>query len=214
MPVAIVFTLVACGEHSPENESSDANITTSTKKAQSSSADSQSKTSVIITAEIESTRSASNNIPDTIRSTTTIGKTISSSKPVLTTTNKPTSSNKPVSTTSNPTTSSPPVYVDVRIFSGTETISKETIDKDIYITSTGIVIFDNVTIIGDIYCYGQLTTKGACSAKDIYAYKYGSMFSCSAFDGTHGKISGSLSCDKMTITNEALDYAFNKWDKK
>lgn len=106
-----------------------------------------------------------------------------------------------------------PVYTDVVIIKDTQTISNQTIDKDVYISSTGIATFENVTINGNVYCYGQLTMSG-CKATGIYAYKYGSMFSCGAFDGTHGKVSGGVKCDTLYIKDDALEYAFNKWGKK
>lgn len=106
-----------------------------------------------------------------------------------------------------------PVCTDVVIIKSTQTISDQTIDKDVYITSVGNVIFKNVTVNGNIYCYGQLTMTN-CKAIGVYAYKYGSMFSCGAFDGTHGKVSGGIKCDTLYIKSDALDYAFNKWGKE
>ncbi len=102
---------------------------------------------------------------------------------------------------------------DVLIISNTQTISNQTIDTDVYITSTGVATLNNVTVNGNIYCYGQLKCSG-CTANNVYAYAYGSMMSCGAFDGTHGKVSGGISCNKMTILDNALDYAFSKWGKK
>jgi hypothetical protein len=103
---------------------------------------------------------------------------------------------------------------DVLIIDNTVTLKDYTIDKDVYITSAGIASFDNVTINSDIYCYGKLSTYNNCQAKNAYAYAYGSMLSCGAFDGIHGKINGSISCDNLTIVDTSLDYAFNKWGKK
>ena len=102
---------------------------------------------------------------------------------------------------------------EVLIISDTQSISNTTIDTDVYITSTGVATFNNVKVKGNIYCYGQLKASN-CTANDVYAYAYGSMMSCEAFDGTHGKISGGISCNKLTILDNALDYAFNKWGKK
>ena len=104
-------------------------------------------------------------------------------------------------------------YANVLIISDTQTISDQTIDKDIYITSTGVVTLQNVVVNGNIYCYGQLTCSG-CTANDVYAYAYGSMMSCKAFDGVHGKVSGRLKCNTMSIVDEALDYAFEQWGKR
>ena len=115
-----------------------------------------------------------------------------------------------------PPTTEPPAtepVSDVLIISNTQTISNQTIDTDVYITSTGVATFNNVTVNGNIYCYGQLKCSG-CTANNVYAYAYGSMMSCGAFDGTHGKVSGGISCNKMTILDNALDYAFGKWGKK
>lgn len=109
--------------------------------------------------------------------------------------------------------SSPEPVSDVLIISNTQTISNQTIDTDVYITSTGVATFNNVTVNGNIYCYGQLKCSG-CTANNVYAYAYGSMMSCGAFDGTHGKVSGGISCNNMTILDNALDYAFSKWGKK
>lgn len=111
------------------------------------------------------------------------------------------------------TTSETPVYTDVLIISDTRTISNETINTDVYITSAGIVTFNNVTVNGNVYCYGRLTSSSS-KANNVYAYAYGSMMSCGAFDGTHGKVSGGISCNNLTILDNALDYAFNKWGKK
>lgn len=107
---------------------------------------------------------------------------------------------------------SEPVF-DVLIISDTQTISNKTIDTDVYITSTGVATFNNVTVNGNIYCYGQLKASGS-KAENVFAYAYGSMMSCGAFDGTHGKVSGGISCNKLTILDNALDYAFNKWGKR
>lgn len=115
-----------------------------------------------------------------------------------------------------PPTTEPPAtepVSDVLIISNTQTISNQTIDTDVYITSTGVATFNNVTVNGNIYCYGQLKCS-VCTANNVYAYAYGSMMSCGAFDGTHGKISGGISCNKITILDNALDYAFSKWGKK
>lgn len=115
-----------------------------------------------------------------------------------------------------PPTTEPPAtepVSDVLIFSNTQTVSDQTIDTDVYITSTGIVTFNNVTVNGNIYCYGQLKCSG-CTANNVYAYAYGSMMRCDAFDGTHGKVSGGISCSNLTILDNALDYAFSKWGKK
>ena len=102
---------------------------------------------------------------------------------------------------------------NVVILDGTESYSNAMFDCDVYITSTGNITFDNVTVYGNIYCYGKLTTSSS-TANNVYAYKYGSMFSCNAFDGTHGIISGGLSCELLYIKDDALDYAFDSWGKR
>lgn len=126
---------------------------------------------------------------------------------------EPPATNPPV--TEPPTTESPAVeqLSDVLIISGTYVISNQTIDTDVYITSTGVATFSNVIINGNIYCYGQLKCSG-CTANNVYAYAYGSMMSCPSFDGTHGKVSGGIDCNKLSILDDSLDYAFNKWGKK
>lgn len=141
---------------------------------------------------------------------------ITSSTPSIPSTPSSPSTPSNPSEPSTPSTPSTPTYTDVLIIKDASTISNKTIDTDVYITSSGKVTFKNVTVNGNIYCYGQLTTTGTCSAKGLYAYKYGSMLSCGAFDGTHGKVtnSGKLSCVSVVIKDDALNYAFNKWGKK
>lgn len=112
-----------------------------------------------------------------------------------------------------PPATEPPATQDVLVISNTQTVSNRTIDSDVYITSTGVVTLNNVTVNGNIYCYGQLKCNG-CTANNVYAYAYGSMMSCGAFDGVHGKVSGGISCNKLTILDSALDFAFNKWGKR
>ena len=114
--------------------------------------------------------------------------------------------------TTEPPVSEPPVSSGDKIITGSESISNTTITGDVYITSTGVATFSNVTVNGNIYCYGQLKCSG-CTANNVYAYAYGSMLSCGAFDGMHGKISGGLSCNNMVIRDDALNYAFAMWGK-
>lgn len=108
-------------------------------------------------------------------------------------------------------------YSDVLIISDTRTISNQTIDTDVYITSTGVVTFDNVTVNGNVYCYGKLTVNGG-SANNLYAYYWdlgGISSSCNAWDGTHGLVKGAFkTCGDVIVKDNALDYAFNKWGKK
>ena len=106
---------------------------------------------------------------------------------------------------------------DVLIISNAQTISNQTINTDVYITSTGVVTFKNVTVNGNVYCYGKLTVSGG-SANNLYAYYWdlgGIVSSCDAWDGTHGLVKGAFSsCGNVIIKDNALDYAFNKWGKK
>ena len=86
-----------------------------------------------------------------------------------------------------------------------------------YITSTGIATFNNITVNGNVYCYGKLIVSGG-SANNLYAYYWdlgGITASCDAWDGTHGLVKGSFStCGDVTTEDNALDYAFNKWGKQ
>ena len=91
-----------------------------------------------------------------------------------------------------PTPTEPEEDTKVLLINDQQTISDQTVNCDVYITATGIVTFNNVIIKGDIYCHGRLIANG-CTANDVYAYAYGSMFRCDAFDGTHGLITGN--CD-------------------
>ncbi|MBP3665452.1 MAG: leucine-rich repeat domain-containing protein [Clostridia bacterium] len=102
---------------------------------------------------------------------------------------------------------------DVLIICDTQTINNRTIDTDVYITSTGVMILNNVTINGNIYCYGQLKAIN-CIADKVYAYAYGSLMSCGAYDGTHGHVSGGIKCIEIVILDDALDYAFEKWGRR
>jgi hypothetical protein len=105
----------------------------------------------------------------------------------------------------------------VLIISNTQTISNQTINTDVYITSTGVATFKNVTVNGNVYCYGKLTVSGG-SANNLYAYYWdlgGIVSSCDAWEGTHGLVKGAFSsCGNVIIKDNALDYAFNKWGKK
>lgn len=119
-----------------------------------------------------------------------------------------------------PPITEPPVTeppADVLIISDTRTLSNQTIDTDVYITSTGVVTFTNVTVNGNIYCYGKLTVSGG-SAHNLYAYYWdlgGITSSCKAWDGTHGLVKGAFkTCESVIIKDDALDYAFDKWGKR
>ncbi len=115
------------------------------------------------------------------------------------------------------TTIETPVYTDVLIISDTRTISNQTINTDVYITSTGVATFNNVTVNGNVYCYGQLIVSGG-SANNLYAYYWnlgGITSSCNAWDGTHGLVKGAFrTCGDVVIKDNALNNAFNKWGKK
>ena len=106
----------------------------------------------------------------------------------------------------------PEETTDVLIISGNTPLSGVTINNDVYITYNGVAIFDNVTVNGNIYCYGILKCSST-TARNVYAYSgYNGMFSCSKSDGVRG-VSGSISCNEMYIQDDALDYAFEKWGK-
>lgn len=101
---------------------------------------------------------------------------------------------------------------DVLILSGDTSLSGKTINNDVYITYSGVVEFDNITINGDIYCYGVLRCSSTI-ARNVYAYSgYNGMFSCSKSDGVRG-VSGDITCNELYIQDDALDYAFSKWGK-
>ena len=101
---------------------------------------------------------------------------------------------------------------DVLILSGDTSLSGKTINNDVYITYSGVVEFDNITINGDIYCYGVLRCSSTI-ARNVYAYSgFNGMFSCSKSDGVRG-VSGDITCNELYIQDDALDYAFSKWGK-
>ena len=111
-----------------------------------------------------------------------------------------------------PEETKPEETTDVLIISGNTPLSGVTINNDVYITYNGVAIFDNVTVNGNIYCYGILKCSST-TARNVYAYSgYNGMFSCSKSDGVRG-VSGSISCNEMYIQDDALDYAFEKWGK-
>ena len=144
--------------------------------------------------------------------TTKPSATANTTQPSTTTTETTTKPSTSTTTRPSTTTTTKP-HSDVLIINNTRTISNQTINSDVYITSTAVVTFNNVTVNGNIYCYGQLKASD-CTATNVYAYAYGSMMSCSAYDGTHGKVSGGITCNNLVIRDTALDYAFNKWGKK
>jgi hypothetical protein len=98
---------------------------------------------------------------------------------------------------------------DVFIISGVDIRSGEVINKDVYITYNGNAVFNNVTVNGNIYCYGILKCSQV-TVKGLYTYAYNGMASCSKSDGVRG-VSGGLNCNKMYIQDDALDYAFSRW---
>lgn len=116
---------------------------------------------------------------------------------------------------------------DVLIVSDEQTISDQTVYYNIYVTSTGKLTLNNVHVIGDVYCYGQLNVSGRITS-DIFAYCKGNMRptstgdileitqSCDAFDGTHGIVifEAGTSYWHLTIQDDALDYAFKHWGKQ
>ena len=108
-----------------------------------------------------------------------------------------------------------PSATDVLIISDTQTISNQTLDTDVYITSTGVLTFENVIVNGTVYCYGQLTIKN-CTVNELCAYSLGWASAGEVFDGVHGKVAmqGDNKISILTITEEALETAFDKWGKK
>ena len=116
-----------------------------------------------------------------------------------------------------PTDPTEPEYPGVAIISGTESFTDTTIEGDVYITSTGVVTFKNVTVTGNVYCYGKLTVSGG-SAQNLYAYYWdlgGIQSSCNAWDGLHGLVKGAFkTCGSVVIKDNALDYAFATWGKR
>lgn len=146
-------------------------------------------------------------------------KTGSSTSNETTTRPSATTTKPPTTTTTKPSTATTttPNYSDVRLVTGSETLSNITINTDVYITSSGRATFNNVTVNGNVYCYGQLTVSGG-SANNLYAYYWdlgGITSSCNAWDGTHGLVEGGFkSCGSVVIEDTALDYAFNKWGKR
>ncbi len=119
---------------------------------------------------------------------------------------------------------------NVLIVSDEQTISDQTVYYDIYITSTGKLTLNNVKVMGDVFCYGQLNLSGKCRTYEIFAYCEASMGlppndnileidqTCDAFDGTHGMVvfepGLSLSFSGLTIHDDALDAAFYRWGKQ
>lgn len=201
-------TIVATTTIEESTNSIASTATTTTAKTPKSSTTATSTTTEKATTTTTTTASVAT-------TTTTVKEPVSNSTTTITTTTKATTTTTTTTTTSKATTTTTttPVPADVLIISNECTISNQTIDTDVYITSTGVATFENVTVNGNIYCYGQLQCS-SCTANDVYAYAYGSMMSCGAFDGTHGKVSGGLRCNRLTILDDALDYAFNKWGKR
>jgi len=114
---------------------------------------------------------------------------------------------------------------DAYIFIGEGLLHDEIIRGDVYITSGAIVEFEDVWVFGNIYCYGQLklTNNEAYRPHDdfsknnradaIYAYSFHE--SCDSFDGIHGMVvGGPITCSKLIISDNALDYAFQTWGKQ
>jgi len=116
------------------------------------------------------------------------------------------------------------LYPEAFIFNGEGYVSDKEFFGDVYITSNSVIEFDDVRVFGDIYCYGQLKfsnndtiytedfTKNN-QALAIYAYSF--QESCESFDGVHGLIvGGPITCTKIVISDDALDYAFTTFGKQ
>ena len=114
-------------------------------------------------------------------------------------------------------------YPDVYIFSGEGLVTDKIIRGDVYITSKAIIEFEDVQVMGNIYCYGQLKlsnheSRGDLLSKNnaaniIYAYKFNE--DCDSFDGAHGLIvGGPIRCQKVVISDDALNYAFETFGKQ
>ena len=115
------------------------------------------------------------------------------------------------------------LYPDTYVFTGEGLVSDKKFYGDVYITADSLVEFRNVSVFGDIYCYGQLKlTKRAShlpgyvnnnTANTIYAYSFHE--SCDSFDGVHGLIvGGPINCKNIVISDDALDYAFDTFGKQ
>jgi len=103
----------------------------------------------------------------------------------------------------------------VLILDGQETLEDVFIVGDVYITYNAEVFFRNVNIPkGKVYCHGVLRRSGI-NHYDVYGYHttFNGLLTCSAFDGTHGRIinEGSAECRNHFISTDALDYAFEAW---
>jgi len=114
---------------------------------------------------------------------------------------------------------------DAYIFIGQGLLHDEIIRGDVYITSGAVVEFEDVQVHGNIYCYGQLKLSNDEAyrlhddltqnnrADALYAYSFNE--SCDSFDGVHGLVvGGPITCSKIEISDDALDYAFQTWGKQ
>lgn len=162
--------------------------------------------------------------------------TVSPTEPTATTTPEPTTESTSATTVPQLTFPTEEKWVweeitpenGVLILSGNEIIKDTIIKGDVYITSTGKVTFDRVIVErtpesrGNVYCYGQLNLTGGSVPQKIYAYAFGRYTSgggmlvgqsCEAFDDEHGFIGGTVR-GELIISDDALDYAFEKWGKQ
>ena len=104
----------------------------------------------------------------------------------------------------------------VLILHGNESFQDTVIDGNVYITANANVSFDNVWVRGDLYVHGKLTTTSDSNfAYSVHAYKQNlhQKTVCSAYDGVHGEIIGTMGYLSCCITVDALDYAFETWGK-
>lgn len=103
----------------------------------------------------------------------------------------------------------------VLILDGQESLSEVYIVGDVYITYNADVSFRDVVVTkGNVYCHGILRRTGI-NNYEIYGYHttFNGLKTCSAFDGTHGRIINVAPAElrKDYISTDALDYAFETW---
>ena len=109
---------------------------------------------------------------------------------------------------------------EVRILSGKQTLAAVVIDSDVYIPADGDISFYSVTVKGNVYVAGKLhfadfgyDYRSKIEGR-LYAYNFG--IACDAFDGNCGQVTGGPVCcyQAYVVANDALDYAFDTWEKQ
>lgn len=103
----------------------------------------------------------------------------------------------------------------VLILTGNEAFEEVFIFGDVYITYNADVSFRDVLVYkGNVYCHGILRQSGDNNYK-VHAYHepWNGLHTCSAFDGTHGRIiyGSNTAAASAYISADALDYAFETW---